>query len=165
MFLPPLSPLKRCERYFLTPCIYNILTEFGILNKLVRLIKMCLSETYNRVRVGRFLSDAFLIHCGLKQGDALPPLIFNFALKYAIRRVQEKRIALDLNGKYQLLVYADDVNMLGENLETVRENTEILMKASKGVVLDIRGINDNKLISNPIHAPNQESDETVINMV
>ena len=94
---------------------------------------MCLSETYSRVRVCRFLSDAFPIHCGLKQGDALSPLLFNFALEYVIRRVQENRIGLDMNGKYQLLVYAHDVNMLGKNLKTFRESTEILIKASKDI--------------------------------
>ena len=68
--------------------LYNILIEFGIPRKLVRLIKMCLTETYGRVRVGKHLSDMFLIRNGLKQGDALSPLLFNFALEYVIRRVQ-----------------------------------------------------------------------------
>ena len=103
----------------------------------VRLIKMCLSETCSRVRVGRYLSDAFPIHCGLKQVDALSPLLFNFALEYSIRSVQENRIGLELNGKHQLLVYADDVNMLGKNLQTVRKNTEIFIKASKDIGLEI----------------------------
>ena len=56
--------------------------------KLARLIKMCLSETYSTVRVGKNLSDMFPIRDGLKQGDALSPLLFNFALEYAIRRIQ-----------------------------------------------------------------------------
>ena len=52
-------------------------------------IKRCLSETSSRVRVGRFLSDAFPIHCGLKQRNALSRLLFNFTLKHVIRRIQE----------------------------------------------------------------------------
>ena len=96
---------------------------------------MCLSETYSIVRVGRFLSDAFPIHSSLKQGHALSLLLFNFYLECAIRRVQENRIALELNGKDQLLVHADDVNILGESLQTVRENEEIIIKASKGIDL------------------------------
>ena len=66
----------------------NILTEFGIPMKLVRLIKICLTEMYNRVQVGKNLSDMFPIRNGLKQGDALLPMLFNFALECAIRRVQ-----------------------------------------------------------------------------
>ena len=68
--------------------LYNILIEFGIPMKLVRLIKMCLTETYTRVRVGKNLSDIFPVRNGLKQRDAPSPLLFNFALEYAIRRVQ-----------------------------------------------------------------------------
>ena len=68
--------------------MYKILMEFGIPVKLVRLIRMCLTETYSRVWVGNHLSDMFPIRNGLKQGDAVWPLLFIFALEYAIRRVQ-----------------------------------------------------------------------------
>ena len=61
----------------------NILAEFGIAMKLVRLIKMCLAENYSTVRVGKNLSDMFLIRHGLKKVDDLKPLLFNFSLKYA----------------------------------------------------------------------------------
>ena len=73
--------------------LYNILMEFWIPKKLIRLIKMCLTETYSRVRVGKNLSDMFPIRNGLKNGDALLPLLFNFALQYAIRRVQVNMMA------------------------------------------------------------------------
>ena len=57
----------------------NILIEFGVPVKLASLIKMCLTETYSRVRVGKNLSDIFPIKNDLKQGDAVWSLLFNFA--------------------------------------------------------------------------------------
>ena len=89
---------------------------------------MCSTETYSRVRVGKNVSDMFPIANGLKQGDALSPLLFNFALEYAIKRVQVNQDGLKLNGTHQFLAYADDVNILGGSAHTVKENAEALLR-------------------------------------
>ena len=86
---------------------------------------MCLTETYIRVRVSTDFSEMFPIRNGLKERDALWPLLFNFALGYAIKRVQVTQGGLKLNGTHQLLTYADNVNILGGSAHTVKENAKL----------------------------------------
>ena len=117
--------------------LYNVLIESGIPMNVVRLIKMCVTEMYSRVQVGKNLSDMFPIRDTLKQGGALSPLPFNFALEYAIRRVQVNQNGFELNGTHQLLVYADDVNVLGGSVHIIKENAEALVVASKEIGLEI----------------------------
>jgi hypothetical protein len=82
------------------------------------------------------LSDSFPFQNGLKQGDALSPVLFNFALEYAIRKVQENQVGLKLNGAH-LLAYADDVNLPSYNIDTIKKNSETLVYASKEVGLEL----------------------------
>jgi hypothetical protein len=78
---------------------------------------MCLNETHSKVGIGKRLSDRFHIQNDLKQGDVLSPLLFNFALEYVIRKVQENHVGMKFNGTHQLLFYVD-VKLLGDSIET-----------------------------------------------
>ena len=74
----------------------------------------------------------------MKQGDALSPLLFNFALERAIRWVQVKQDGLKLNGTHQLLAYANDVNIFGGSVHTVKKNAEALVAATKEIGLEVQ---------------------------
>jgi hypothetical protein len=98
---------------------------------------MCLNETYSKVRMGKYLSDKFPIQNGLKHEDALLPLPYNFSLEYAIRKGLQNQVGLEFSGTHPLLVYADDVNLLDDSINSIKENTKSLLEAIRNVRLEI----------------------------
>jgi len=79
----------------------------------------------------------FPIRNGLKQGDVLWPSLFNFALECALRWVQVIHDGLKLNGTHQLLVYADDINIMGGSVHTIKDSAEALVLANKEIGLKV----------------------------
>jgi len=106
----------------------TVLIQFGIPMKQVRLIEMCLNKTYSKVCIGKNLLGAFPIQNGMKQGDALFLLLFISALEYSIGKIQENQENLELNGTLKVLVYADDVDMLLENINTLNKTQKLCKK-------------------------------------
>jgi hypothetical protein len=79
----------------------------------------------------------FPIKNGVKKGDVLWPLLSNCALEYAIRTVHVDQNGLKLSGKHQVLVYADDINIMSESLRSVNKNSEALLVADKETGLEV----------------------------
>jgi hypothetical protein len=83
------------------------------------------------------LSDKFPTRNGVIQGDTSTPLLFNFALEDAFMKIQENQVRLKLNGTHQLLVCADDVNLLGDNIDTTKKITETIIDDCKKAGLKV----------------------------
>jgi hypothetical protein len=123
--------------------LYKTLIEFGIPSKLFRVIKMCLNKINSKVCMFTFHNDlkhyynfsAFLQNTLVEATTWLSLQALTIA--HTVRKVQQSHVELKLNRAHQLLLYADDVNLLEDNRNTIYINTETLINASKEVDLEV----------------------------
>jgi hypothetical protein len=109
--------------------LIEIIKEFGIPSKVVRLVKMTLEKTNNKVKIQGKMSPSFEMVIGLRQGDALSTLLFNLCMEKVIRNVKAVPGVTIFNRTRQSLLYADDVVVLGcavkHSAETLEDMTTV----------------------------------------
>jgi hypothetical protein len=125
--------------------LHSILIEFGLPLELLRMIKICVNEMYSRVCISKHLPDNFPIQISLRK-DAVSPMQFNFILGYVLRKAHENQLGLKLNGTHPLLTYAD-VNLLKDDVDTIKKSTGTLKNASKEVGLEVDADKTNYMLS------------------
>jgi len=120
--------------------LWIALRNFGIPEKLVKMIEICNSNTYCKVRYQGELSPQFEVQSGLKQGDAMSPILFNQALEKVIGDIPINH-EMELHGKSIMLAYTDDIVILGDTKNDIVKVTEKLIESSHRINLVI---NENK---------------------
>lgn len=122
--------------------LYEILREFNIPTKLVRIIKVTMQNARGYVRIDGKLTTFFQIKKGLKQGDGLAPMLFNLVLEYIVRKTRIDVSSTIMHKSMQLAGYADDIDILGRTTLSIKETFLRLKEAAKEIGLKI---NTNKM--------------------
>jgi len=118
--------------------LMSILEQYGLPLKLVNLIKASAMNTEIKIQVGNSLSTATQVKTGLRQGDALSPILFNLTLEKVVQSTSFEHGDVKIGEtKISLLAYADDLVLLAENKEDIIEQTQELLEAAKRVGLEI----------------------------
>jgi len=110
--------------------------NFGIPQKYIALVKMCNSNTNLKVRFWQETSTQFKVQTGLRQGDALSPMLFNLTLEKVVRDMTKER-KMNLGELNVLLAYADDIVIMGNSRDEVIQTTRKLLKTSKRMGLEV----------------------------
>jgi len=116
---------------------YVAMNELNIPQNLIRLMRMIMSNMHSQIKIQSKLLAPFIIHKGVRQGDALAWLLFNITLQYVIRISGIQTRGTIFYKSVQLKAYADDIVIIGRSLASMKEGFQLLEEASKEVGLVI----------------------------
>ena len=116
--------------------LWRLMEEFGIPNKLISLTKLTLNGANSRVRIRNKMSETFKIEEGLRQGDPLATLLFNLTLEAAVRTMNIDTSGTIFTKSSQLLGFADDLDIIGRNMEAVKDKFMSLERKSTDLGLE-----------------------------
>jgi len=118
------------------------MNKMGIPAKLVKIIRACAYESKSKVSFGGEVSGEFPVTTRLRQGDSLSPALFNITLESVIRKVliQAKGIIMNNNNEQSVVAYVDDIVLMAESEDELKNTTSILLNEGKDIGLKINGI-------------------------
>ena len=125
------------------PSLLKILRHFGLHPKLIKLIELTLTNTFNKIKFRGEISEPFLVKTGLRQGDGLSPLLFNCALEYIMRewlKTNPKNITVGTKKddiKLNCLGFADDLALLANNIQETEQQIKSLQEIAQSIGLKI----------------------------
>jgi endonuclease/exonuclease/phosphatase family metal-dependent hydrolase len=99
--------------------MYQVLEEFGVPRKIIRLVKMTMDGTRARVKITGRMGESFTFNTGVKQGDSLSAVLFIITLHRVFKEMGDRRTIF--NGLKQILAYADDVAVVARNVAVLKE--------------------------------------------
>lgn len=117
--------------------VWNRLRQSKISEKLIRLIRMCVEGSKGKVRIERELTDTFDISSGVRQGDGLSPLLFNLALEKALKTAAAVPRGANIEGKINILAYADDVALAAESKRDLEALAQVFLEEALEVGLHV----------------------------
>lgn len=101
--------------------LWNVMIEFGFPLKLINMCRLCMDDNTSRILLNGKRSDSFQNRTGLRQGDALSPLLFNIALEKVIRSLKLVPAGIHLGQYHKVLAYADDIVLIGRTEIEIRK--------------------------------------------
>lgn len=117
--------------------LLNILKDFKFPRKIINLIGASLNHTDIQVKIGNVTSQPTRVTTGLRQGDALSPVLFNLVLERVIREMNISEGVILGQIRIGMLAYADDIALLGEDLDMIKKLGSNLINTAKKVGLTV----------------------------